>query len=942
MFADLSNFSQLVATLDTEDLVVLVDPVLDSLAGIVERQGGTVEKFAGDALLALFGAPVAHEDDPARAAQAAADMHDYLARADIGSLTEPLRLHIGIATGPVIARMIGAPTRADYAVLGDAVVLAQRLQSAAGPGDTYLDAPTADLVGAGFLVESVGELSLKGRTRPTAAFRLGGAGRSQPTTLRPLVGRDRELSTLAAALAEAAAGRSVLLSITGPAGYGKSQLLAHLKRDAESNGITAVELVASSFTQQPYGAVRPVVDRALERRWPETSTRTERLARLAEDDAAPASAALTAVLLGSDAGQPTLAERTPAALRRELQAGALAWWRDLAGRGPLLVTLDNAQWLDAPSAEVVRSIADSAEQAATLICVASRRVDGLPVAAGEKIELAPLSREAVAELVAGELGLEPAAKLVTVLAERGAGNPMAVRESTRQLAAEGLLDVHHGHARLVSGASPSSAPAPLGALLAARIDALPPATVNLATLAAVLGPATPITMLRTASGVSAAELASGVADLVDAGFATVAHEVLRFDTPLLREVLYDRLTARRRRELHARVAAVAANDPATPLAALAEHLYRSGDAARALPALRRLAAQHRRLFEHDSAARTLARAVETAREAAPRLVPVLLCDLGDVRVECGEYGAAAAVYAEAAELGNDARAWAGRGGALRRSGDYTGSLVLLDEAWKSRPTGDLRLIWCELAWTHSVAGHLEQSRAAADRGLSLGSADDEVRAGLLLQRVRVATLLGELDTATGDATRAVAMLERESDTAGLCTALRLLGDLQHQRGDLDQAVDTLERGLATAERAGLVEEQGGCLINLGLIHGDRGDHAAASEAYARAAVVFEQAGHTAGCATAYGNRAYEFFMLGDLEGGRDLGRRALELAESMGHHLSIADVQHTLGLIAERSGDLPAARRHAAAAIGEFEAAGLPQAGVASRELAERVMAAVS
>ena len=377
--------------------------------------------------------------------------------------------------------------------------------------------------------------------------------------------------------------------------------------------------------------------------------------------------------------------------------------------------------------------------------------------------------------------------------------------------------------------------------------------------------------------------------------------------------------------------------PASPLPALAEHLYQSGDALRALPALQQVAAQARRLFDHDAAALTLTRAVETARSAAPELVPELLGELGDVRIECGEYEAAAAVYAEAAALGNETRAWAGRAGALRRTGDYAGALSVLDEAFEKNAVGDLRLIWCESAWSHSVAGHLEQSRAAADRGLALTAVDDEVSARLLLQRVRVATLLGELDAATDDAARAVAVLERENDTTGLCTALRLLGDLQHQRGEFDQAVHTLERGLATAQRAGLVEEQGGCLVNLGLVHGDRTDHAAASAVYARAAVVFEQAGHTAGCATAYGNRAYELLMLGDLEGGHDLGRRALELAEGIEHHLTIADVHHTLGLIAERSGDPAAARQHAQVAISEFDAAGLPGAALASRELSARV-----
>lgn len=920
LFADLSNFSRLVATVDAEVLLDVVDPVLGALGAIVEQHGGMIEKFAGDALLALFGAPVAHEEDASRAVHAAEDMHAYLARTEVRPLSEPLSLHIGVATGPVVARTIGTPGRRDYAVLGDAVVLAQRLQAGASAGSTFVDAATADLVRGAFALEPLGELPIKGRTHPVPAFRVIGTRRPSATLLRRLVGREHELGDLMGTLTQAAEGRAVLRAITGPPGYGKSQLLAHLGRDAESRGYEVVELVAPAFAGQPYGALRPLIERALS----------------SSDGTAPIPA-LASILLGdTDAQHPTLSDRTPAGLRQELQTAAVAWWRDLAGRRPLLVTVDNAQWLDAPSAGVIDAFVSGSGSPA-MICVAGRHVDGLSVAPEDQIELTPLSRAAVIELVAEELGLKPADSLVGVVEQRAAGNPMAVRESTRQLVADGLLDVHHGHARLVSGATPSTAPAALASLLAARIDALPPNVVNLATTAAVIGTAPSIPLLEAVSGVSTGDLESAARNLVSAGLATVADGTLRFETPLVRDVLYARLTTRRRRELHARVAVVAQGDSASPLSLVAEHLYSAGDAAQALPALRQLAARTRRLFDHDAAALALTRAVQSARSASPELVPELLCELGEVRVECGEYATAAEAFAEARVLANDARAWSGEAGALRRAGDYGGALALLEQALSDRPAGDVRLVWCELAWAHSVAGHLEQSRTAADRGLALRAGDDEVSARLLLQRVRVSTLLGELDAATDDAQRAVTILEGADDTGGLCTALRLLGDLQHQRGELAQAAETLERGMATAERAGLIEEVGGCLINLGLVHGEQDDHAAASAAYARAAVVFEQAGHTAGCATAYGNRSYELLMLGDVEDARVLGQQALELAEGLGHQLAVADVQHTLGLIAEQVDDPVTARRHAQAAIDAFSAAGMPRAAGPSRELAARV-----
>ena len=936
LFADLSNFSRLVATLDTEELLAVIDPVIAALSTIVDRHGGYVEKFAGDALLALFGAPVAHEDDALRAVQAACDMHAYLADTSVHPLSARLRLHVGLSTGPVVARTIGSGARTDYAVLGDAVVLAQRLQSAAGPGQTYVDAVTAALAGEHFAFDRLGPVAVKGRDEPVPVHLLTGR-RLHPATAAAagLIGRDEELAMLVAALGDAASGRTVIRCITGPAGYGKSQLIAQLRQRA--GALPSVALVATSIATQPYGALRPLILRALAARIGQASSLTEQLALLDADKSAPASSALTALLLGErPPAESRLEQLVPQAVRRELREAALRWWRDLAARGPLLVTIDNLQWLDAASMDVVAEFARQLPSQPVLVCLAGRTADQPELEGVIRLDLPPLTRPAVQELVTAELGLLPGDRLVSFVHERSGGNPLAARETVRRLARDGWLDRHHGHARLVSGAVTSDVPQSLDALLAARVDSLPAPTVRVATVAAVIGPTVPLDLLIAVTEAGPGAVAAASTELVDAGFVAVEVGGLRFDTPLLRDVLYARLTGRRRREVHARVATALLHHPAGSDAFVAEHLYCAGHFRQALPVLRRLAERTRRLFEQDAAALALTRALECARAADAAAVPELLCELGDVRVECGEYGAAGRLFAEAQALGGGARAWAGQAGALRRSGDYAGALALLDRALQQTLSGDARLVWCELAWSRSVAGDLAGSLAAADRGLALHPADDRTAALLLLQRVRVGTLLARLETADRDAERAIAVLERESDPAGLCTALRLLGDLQHRAGRLDEAVHTLGRGLAAARRAGLVEEEGGCLINLGLVHGERGDHASASEVYARAAVVFEQVGHTAGCAMAYGNRSYELLMSGDPTAARGLATRALALAEEVGNHFTAADIHHTLGLIAETLGELPVARRQAEAAIAEFESAGMPDAAQASRELALR------
>src|SRR6266576_4585291 len=182
--AHVSGFTSLADRLDPEDLLEVIDPVISGLSSIVGRYEGYVEKFAGDALLALFGAPVTHEDDAERALHVALEMHAELERlcSDLPHDAE-LALHVGVNSGHGIARILGSEARMDYAVLGDSVILAQRLESAAPPGETYVSEMTVRLAESRFDFEPVGSLTLKGKTEPVLAWRLTGpAQRSRSAT----------------------------------------------------------------------------------------------------------------------------------------------------------------------------------------------------------------------------------------------------------------------------------------------------------------------------------------------------------------------------------------------------------------------------------------------------------------------------------------------------------------------------------------------------------------------------------------------------------------------------------------------------------------------------------------------------------------------------------------------------------------------------------------
>jgi adenylate cyclase len=230
MFADLSGFTALAEHLDPEEIHALINACFDELVPIIDRYGGTVDKFLGDAVLALFGAPVAHENDPERALRAALEMVAALSAFNERHGTD-LGLHFGINTGRVVAGRVGSRDRQDYSVMGDAVNVAKRLEESSERGEILVGADTHRLTAALFEFEGPTSLDVKGRS-PVAAYRLL-AAKARPGSLKgivglrsPIVGRDRELVGFQPALEAMEEGSGGVLAILGVAGKGKSRLVA--------------------------------------------------------------------------------------------------------------------------------------------------------------------------------------------------------------------------------------------------------------------------------------------------------------------------------------------------------------------------------------------------------------------------------------------------------------------------------------------------------------------------------------------------------------------------------------------------------------------------------------------------------------------------------------------------------------------------------------------
>jgi adenylate cyclase len=936
LFADVSGFTSLADRLDPEQLLEVIDPVIAGLSSIVGRYEGYVEKFAGDALLALFGAPVTHEDDAERALHVALEMHAELARLcrDLPHEAE-LTLHVGVNSGHGIARILGSEARMDYAVLGDSVILAQRLESAAPPNETYVSEMTMRLAEARFEFEPVGELTLKGKSEPVAVWRLVGRQHERVAregVSRPLVGREQELAALTDAFDRLRFGSGSVLALSGEPGVGKSRLTAASRIEAEGErGLRWLEGRCVS-----YGAGLAY--------WPYLELLRDFAGLRIEDAPDDALSSLGHALssVGADAELPyfarllglpsDVADLEPESFRRELHRAFAAWAEAATRERPLVLALEDVHWADASTVALTTELAGLCLREPLLLYLIARPEGGKVIAeiAAEPtvIHLERLDEAGVTALIEGILQSSAPSGLPAFVLERTAGNPFFVEEVLRSLRETDALARDDGRWTMRPGWDARTLPETVEGVLSARIDLLPRSASHVLQTASVIGRRVPLRLLE---GVAAdvPELDKAIDHLVTSTFLdrvdTDGERLLAFHHALVQDTAYARILRRDRRDLHGKVADVAealygAGDNAIDL--LARHLYLGEAGAKALEYLIRAGERARRLFANDEAILHLQRAAEVAA-SSPDLsggLPEIQLGIADLQELVGAYGDALELYSAVRDSTGDVRAWAGLASTLRKQGKYTEALGVIDEAFsRDELKGvDTTALWLEQGWTLSVSGRFSQAVDVLEAGLAAApSRSTPLAARLLLQLARAETVEGRLDAALAHGLEAVQLLEDRQELRELATALRIVGNAYTRAERLDDAAGALRRGLELAERVGNAEEIGGCLINLGLVEYQRGAAAEAIELDRRAIEEFERIGHGSGRAQAYTNLADKLARTGDYEGALLWGEKALELAQAIGHSLTVADVYDTIALVRLRTG------AHAEAAAKAEEAARL-------------------
>ena len=758
LFADLKSSMELLADRDPEDAWKLLDPVLELMMEAVHRYEGTVNQVMGDGIMALFGAPLAHEDHAVRACYAALRM-----QARVKRFAEDARhiygvnvqIRVGLNSGEVVVRSIGSDLHMDYSAVGQTTHLAARMEQFASPGSILLTPSTLELVEGFVAVTPLGPIPVKGLAEPVEVYEVTGAGpartRLQATARRGLtrfVGRDAELEQLRRAQQLAATGHGQIAAIVGEAGVGKSRVVYEFTHSHRFEGWLVVE--STSVSHGKATSYLPVIDLLkgyfkIQDRDDLREVREKVTGKLFTLDRSlePTLPALLALLdvPVDDAAWQTL--DPPQRRQHTLDAVGRLLLRE-AREQPLLVIFEDLHWIDGETQALLDELVEGVGSSRLLLLVTYRPEyqhvwDGKT--AYTRIRLDTLPVESAGELLDALLGDDPALRpLKQLLVKRG--NPFFLEETVRTLEEAKALGGERGQYRLMQPVQAIQVPATVQLMLAARIDRLLPDDKRLLQIASVVGKDVPFVLLQAVAEYPTEALRVGLDHLQAAEFlyetGMFPDLEYTFKHALTHEVTYGGLLHDRRRELHARIVDAI------------ETLHRD------------------RLGEH----------IERLAHHAHR---------GEVREKAVPYLRQAGLRAAARSALPDARGWFEQA---------LGVLAALPESSSTLEQGfEIRL---ELRPVLSLLGDyprvLERLREAETLAGRLN--DDRRRGQVCAVLTNAYTHLGELEEAVVNGTRALEIAGRLGDLGLRLVATTYLEHANYYRGEYERAVALATDNLA--------------------------------------------------------------------------------------------------------------------------------------------------
>ena len=908
LFADVVGSTALVERMDAEDWTAIINGAFERFASAIQHRGGTVARLMGDGLLAFFGAPVTHEDDPARAVQAGLDLlaetAEYAAAPDLGTVGARLELRIGVATGPVVLGDVGSEAMYEYTAMGDAVNLAARLQAAADPMGLLICEHTHRRVAALFDCVERGPVRIKGKSESVRVYevrgRASGSAVASPAPLSargiahrivsPLVGRADELAIFQKHFAALDNGRGGLIALTGDAGVGKSRLVAEARRlgDARQDRWLLAESLSfgRSITYWPFhtlirDALQLGEDWADPNAWATLETQLSGLFGSDVSDLLP----YLGVLVGLDprgAGRPgdRMKYLDGEAMRRQVFRAARLFFERLTLERPLVLVLEDMHWLDEASTELVEHLLSLIRSRPLLVCGVSRREPGKPLERlirrarsdyhdqFSEIALNPLTIAHTTQLLEHLLDSDDlSTALRQRIAETVEGNPFFAEEVVRSLTDQHLLVWHAATNRWRAVRPPSTIALPdtVQGVIASRLDELEHGAREVLKIAAVIGRTFHDQVLRTVAGDDGgvdrhlAELQR--LDMVQQQQRT-PELVYSFKHGLIQEAVYQSTVVRQRRELHRRTAEaierVFADRLEEVYCLLAYHWAQVDDWQRARQYLLRAGDLSGRVAADSEALWHYRRAIAAADNAGtddwqPGERAILERKIGEALFHRGEH--------------DQARAH------LERSLSGLGAPALPESRWKVRSLTAaefLRQVW------HTFAHDVRRSASSQPVDSLVG---ERLRAYRLLAWINLWT---DRERFALQTLMALRTCERAGDRGGEAESLAGIGMMC----DLLGAFGLAERLHRRAVRAATLADHPSALASayggLGHHYDLTGELTAAADYYDRSARAASVIGDTRQWGSVVWGRCYVLCQAGHIDEAAALAQQVVQVGEETG------------------------------------------------------------
>lgn len=915
LFADLTGSTPLAERLDPEELRGILGSYFNALAKQIQRYEGTIDKYIGDAVMAVFGAPVSHEDDAERAISAALAMQGAIAKLNDDLDAKHgvrLALRIGINTGEVVG-LLGGDVQAAYTVVGDAVNTAQRFEAAATPGQILASEPTRQLAIHSFEFARVEPLVLKGKSHPVNAYRVVARRYEEiAPEATAFVGRSGEIERLRGAVISAVLGHGGAYHVSGEAGVGKSRLVGELRAGLAA-GIDQLTARCASFERNsPYALVADLIRGTFRIRDADDQPTARRAVISGLETLAGAAEEVHVGLLLSVLGYPEELSFEPDKKRQILLHLLGRMLRGQSERAPFVITAEDLHWVDDASIAVLGDLVAEIRNLPALLITTSRP-EWTPPWTAVELPLEALGESEAQAFIEASFGVAAEADLLASILARTGGNPFFIEEVVRALKASDLLVERTGRVGLRADGQ-MGVPATIQEVLEARLDGLHPDAKATLSPAAVIGRSFWYRLLeRVARRPSLPEDIGLLEDeeLVSVQ-ATSPELTYVFRQPLVQEVAYQMQLLATRRETHGRIAeaieAMYAGRLEEFTDLLAYHYARSDHAARALEWLVRAGDRARRLYANDEAMRSYREALARGGEGLWRMAA--LEGLGDVHAIRGELDAARERYGEALAAAPDdapssARLQRKTGFTYMRAADFPAAGEWQQRALAtigSRPSAEVAPIWLDIGQTAWRQGRFDDAIAACRRGIAAAEkAEMPGHAAEGLRHLGTALVLkGEREEGASHYRRALEVYGSLNDPFGVMAVRNNLGVLYRRQDRWDDALREQGAALEIARRIGDAWSIGTILTNNGEALRYQGRHADALAAYEEALRIWTQVGDAAGIALQHMNIGLLQAERGEPDIARASLLRSLELYEQLDSKRFLPELFRTLAKL-----DLP-------------------------------------